>query len=284
MPKKRRSIWNDKNIQMIKDAYTNAKTNEDINLEKLSYELCMNKQCISRKAKELGLTNNSREKKAVKKFRKPMFDNAEDRAKYKSDSMKNWHKTNEHPKGMLGKNHTNDSLIKISLASANNWESYSEDKKVEMIHKARKSREQNGNAQNMNRANASWGAAWREIGGTRKYYRSKWEANYARYLQWLLEKGEIKEWKHEPETFWFEGIKRGCLSYLPDFRVVENNGSVVYHEVKGWMDDRSKTKIKRMAKYHPNVKLIVIDAKGYASLKKTIQPFIKDWETDAKGR
>jgi hypothetical protein len=50
------------------------------------------------------------------------------------------------------------------------------------------------------------------------------------------------------------------------------------------MDDRSKTKIKRMAKYHPNVKLIVIDSKGYAALKKTMQPIIKDWETDAKGR
>jgi hypothetical protein len=138
--------------------------------------------------------------------------------------------------------------------------------------------------QTMNRANASWGCAWREIGGYPKYYRSKWEANYARYLQWLLEKGEIKEWKHEPETFWFEGIKRGCLSYLPDFRVVENNGAVVYHEVKGWMDARSKTKIKRMAKYHPDVKLIVIDSKGYASLKKTMQPIINDWETDSKGR
>jgi len=50
------------------------------------------------------------------------------------------------------------------------------------------------------------------------------------------------------------------------------------------MDDRSKTKIKRMAKYHPTVKLIVIDSKAYASIKKIMQPIIKDWETDSKGR
>jgi len=150
--------------------------------------------------------------------------------------------------------------------------------------KAAKTREKNGTQQTMNRANASWGCGWREIGEIRKYYRSKWEANYARYLEWLRIKGEIQSWLHEPETFWFDGIRRGCMSYLPDFRVVESNGSVVYHEVKGWMDDRSKTKIKRMAKYHPLVKLIVVDSKAYNAIKKTMQPIIKGWEVDSKGR
>lgn len=125
----------------------------------------------------------------------------------------------------------------------------------------------------------AWCAGWREIGDTRKYYRSKWEANYARYLEWLKERGEILAWAHEPETFWFEGIKRGCMSYLPDFRVIENGGAVVYHEVKGWMNSKSKTKIRRMGKYHPNVKLIVIDSKGYAAIKKVMQPIIQGWES-----
>jgi hypothetical protein len=123
-----------------------------------------------------------------------------------------------------------------------------------------------------------WKAAWYEIGGIRKYYRSRWEANYAKYLQWLLENKEIQKWEHEPQTFWFEGIKRGVMSYLPDFRVTENDGSIAYHEVKGWMDDRSKTKIKRMAKYYPNVKLIVIDSKTYKSLEKKAKLLVKDWE------
>lgn len=123
-----------------------------------------------------------------------------------------------------------------------------------------------------------WKAGWRQIGEMNKYYRSKWEANYARYLQWLKDNREISDWQHEPETFWFDGIKRGCVSYLPDFRVTELNGKIVYHEVKGWMDGRSKTKIKRMAKYHPNVKLILIDSKVYKSISKTMTPIIRDWE------
>lgn len=130
----------------------------------------------------------------------------------------------------------------------------------------------------INREGASWKAGWRHIGEIKKYYRSRWEANYARYLQWLKDKQEIIDWKHEPETFWFDGIKRGCMSYLPDFKVTELTGDVAYHEVKGWMDDRSKTKIKRMAKYHPDVKLIVIESKSYHSLAKTMKPIIKDWE------
>ena len=269
---------------MIIDAYTNAKTSQDLNLEKLSYDICMNKQCISRKAREHGLANMRREKKAVKKVRKPMFDDPAKRTEYKSRIVKEWYANNPHPKGFTGHVHSDKAKKIISEKSANNWKNMTEEAKEQSILKAAMTKHARGNAQNMNRANASWGAAWREIGGIRKYYRSKWEANYARYLEWLRVRGEILEWKHEPETFWFEGIKRGCLSYLPDFRVIENNGDKVYHEVKGWMDDRSKTKIKRMAKYYPNVKLIVIDAKAYAALKKTIQPFIKDWEVDAKGR
>lgn len=129
-----------------------------------------------------------------------------------------------------------------------------------------------------NREKASWKAGWREIGGKRKYFRSRWEANYARYLEWLKNKGQIKDWHHEPKTFWFDGIKRGCMSYLPDFLVIEVSGKEVYHEVKGWMDDRSKTKIKRMAKYHPSVTLIVIESKGYNAIQKQMQSIIYGWE------
>lgn len=41
------------------------------------------------------------------------------------------------------------------------------------------------------------------------YVRSKWEANFARYLKWMVEKEEIKSWRYEPMSFEFRGIKRG---------------------------------------------------------------------------
>jgi hypothetical protein len=113
-----------------------------------------------------------------------------------------------------------------------------------------------------------WRAGWRTIGKQRVYFRSRWEANYAAILEFQIKHGSVARWEHEPETFWFEGLKRGTVSYLPDFRVTSKDGSVAYHEVKGRFDSRSKTKIRRMAKYHPAVKMVVIDATAYRALAK----------------
>lgn len=109
------------------------------------------------------------------------------------------------------------------------------------------------------RTNTVSNQAWHEIGGKRSYYRSLWEYRYALYLQWQKERGEILEWEHEPDTFWFEEIRRGVRSYLPDFKVWTLTGEVEYAEVKGWMDPKSATKIKRMGKYYPNIKIRVVD-------------------------
>jgi hypothetical protein len=113
--------------------------------------------------------------------------------------------------------------------------------------------------------------------GLEGYFKSRWEANVARYLEFLKGRGEINDWKYEPETFWFEKIKRGVRSYTPDFRVEETSGAVVYWEVKGYMDARSKTKIKRMRIYHPDIKLVLIDREGYKAISKWSR-LILGWE------
>lgn len=100
--------------------------------------------------------------------------------------------------------------------------------------------------------------------------RSMWESNYASYLDWLISKKHILDWEYEPDTFWFLKIKRGVRSYKPDFKVFKTKKDVEYHEVKGYMDSRSRTKIKRMAKYYPDVKLIVIDEDSYKSIKSAV--------------
>jgi hypothetical protein len=120
-------------------------------------------------------------------------------------------------------------------------------------------------------------AGWRTIGGIRFYARSKWEANYARYLEFLKRQGEILLWEHEAETFWFDDIKRGVRSYLPDFRVTYPDYRVEHHEVKGWMDPKSATKLKRMAKYHPGATVILI-GKEWFKRTGTLRAIIKDWE------
>lgn len=92
--------------------------------------------------------------------------------------------------------------------------------------------------------------------------------NYAAYLEWLKDRGEIVDWLYEVETFWFEKIRRGVRSYTPDFQIQNKDGSIEYHEVKGWMDKKSQTKLKRMAKYHPHVCLKLVDEDAYKGIAK----------------
>lgn len=139
-------------------------------------------------------------------------------------------------------------------------------------------RQQNGTHTGHSERCAAYGAGWRVVGGKRIFFRSRWEANYARWLELLRASNKLRAWEHEPETFWFEGIKRGTLSYLPDFRVTRADGSIEYHEVKGWMTARSRTALQRMAKYHPDVKLLVIDQRRYQRLAKDVAGLIPGWE------
>ena len=121
-------------------------------------------------------------------------------------------------------------------------------------------------------------AKWIEVGDKKIFARSRWEANYARYLEHLKQSKEIADWRHEGSTFWFEKIKRGVRSYLPDFDVFRNDGSVEHHEVKGFMDNKSFTKIKRMRIYHPDVNLVLVDPIVYGNIERTIGRGINGWE------
>lgn len=101
-------------------------------------------------------------------------------------------------------------------------------------------------------------AGWRIIDGRKIYFRSRWEYVYAVYLQWQKDEKIITDWQYEPETFWFENIKRGVRSYKPDFAVYLPSAERYWVEVKGFMDARSKTKLARFKRYYPQEKLIVI--------------------------
>ena len=70
-------------------------------------------------------------------------------------------------------------------------------------------------------------------------------------------------------------LKFGTRSYRPDFKITNNNDSVVYHEIKGWMDKRSKTKLNRMRIYYPKTKLILIEEDSYNDIKKKVGKLLK---------
>lgn len=104
------------------------------------------------------------------------------------------------------------------------------------------------------------------------YFRSAWEANLARYYNFI----GIK-WEYEPKTFIFENVTRGSVSYTPDFYLPDEDKWI---EVKGWMDSKSKTKLKRFARQYPEEykKLELIQQKEYNEIKRKMSGYIKNWE------
>lgn len=108
-----------------------------------------------------------------------------------------------------------------------------------------------------------WKAGWRTIGCEKFYFRSGWEYKVAKFLQWQMKAGLISGWEYEPQMFWFHKIKRGTITYLPDFRVTNLDATHYWLEVKGYMDGKSLTKIKRFRKYYPNEKLYVLDREWF---------------------
>jgi hypothetical protein len=119
---------------------------------------------------------------------------------------------------------------------------------------------------------------WAIIGDKPKiYFRSSWEYYYAIFLEKLRQEHKIIDWKHEPKCFWFEDIKRGVRSYLPDFCITHLNGSEEWSEVKGYYDSKSQTKMKRMAKYYPEVKIRLVGADWFkVNIKacKALEPLL----------
>lgn len=184
---------------------------------------------------------------------------------------KKWFKNNPHPRGMLGKKHSEKTKSEMSKTKAGVPVPPERVMAMLKTKEARKTLYQPRNK-------TSWKAGWRVIGDKRIYARSSWEANYARYLDFQKAHSIINEWEHEPVTFWFDKIKRGVRSYLPDFRITTARGDEEFHEVKGWMDSRSKTKLKRMKKYYPNVKIILIEKDRMRQIRHSVAGLIAGWE------
>lgn len=218
---------------------------------------------VCRRARALGLTDQKRPSSRVSTEASRL-------------GLKAHHAVTPHPRGMRGKKHAPDTLVRLSEISRTRWDAMSAEDREAKTTKMLKTKAVRGNLANP-RPHASWKSGWHEIGGKRHYLRSQWEVNYAHYLEWLKQRGEIKDWEYEPETFWFETIRRGTRSYLPDFRVTENSGAQTYHEVKGWMDDRSQTKLRRMTKYHPTVVIVLIDTKAYRELSRKVAGLVPGW-------
>lgn len=263
-----------------KNKWTDDQINELIEIYKSNFNYGSNvlndfcekhnklKPNVCRKAKLLGL-----ETKRNRDF--------SDESKNKvSINSKKWIKEKGHPKGFLNGKHSNESKKLMSEASINMWKN--PESKVNTKEHRQKLSDKFSKLINM-RLNTNTGNIYSrskkgtiEIGGKKVFCRSSWEANICAYFQFLKDNGEIKDWDLEVKTFWFENIKRGVRSYKPDFFITNNDGSQYFEEVKGWMDAKSKTKIKRMAKYYPEVDLRILEQKRYKEISK-MKSLIPNW-------
>jgi len=258
--------FSEKEKEYLKKHYLKYRNSE--RLDDLSKIMNRTKYFLCRKAKDLGLTD-------------PHHKNSEEHKEKTSIGMKEYHKTHEHPRGHKGKKHSRGMREKMSDRVRNAWadpnsvfNSKSFKQKQSYAATKRNIKRLKENPQSIY-SNCKRG--WWESGEKRYFMRSGWEMNYACYLDFLVKHKQIKKWEYEPKTFWFDKIKRGVRSYTPDFFIYNNDGTTEYHEVKGIMDAKSKTKLNRMRIYYPKVKLLLIDSKAYKEIGKQSGLF-KGWE------
>jgi len=266
--------WTNDEIELLKETYLSADKEEFVDLAQISKMMNRDKSNVCRKARELGLpTNRNRDKVREKKIRLPKYATEEERREASSEYMKKWHKENPHPQGMLGKSHSKEYCKRLSQMAKERWENMTPEQLEQRRINQRKTRIKNGTLNPMkNQSNPysrARGGKRRDLNDT--YFRSAWEANMARYYNFM----NIK-WEYEPKTFIFETIKRGSVSYTPDFYLPEEDRWV---EVKGWMDAKSKTKLKRFKKYYPEEykKLEIIGESEYKEFAK-YKRLIENWE------
>jgi len=105
-------------------------------------------------------------------------------------------------------------------------------------------------------------------GGFRKdlgmYFRSGWEANYARLLKF-----QNKIWEYEPISF---NLKING-SYTPDFKVGDD-----FFEIKGKVEKSFEKKLKEFKEIYPHINLYIIYEKEYRQLSRMYKKTILNWE------
>jgi len=88
-------------------------------------------------------------------------------------------------------------------------------------------------------------------------FRSKWELEYAKYLDVMKAAGQIRDWAYEGEHL---DIGIGAR-YTPDFRLVCFDGLIQYREVKGYKREAAMVRLKVAAKLYPQYTFVLVTKK-----------------------
>ncbi|MBX4188246.1 MAG: DUF1064 domain-containing protein [Candidatus Doudnabacteria bacterium] len=113
--------------------------------------------------------------------------------------------------------------------------------------------------QNQTRTKNKYGAKGQTYDGL--WYHSKKEAKYAEELDWLLKAKKIQSWERQVKIDITVNGKHIC-NYYCDFKVINKDGDVEFHEVKGFATSEWQLKWKLfhaiIDEISPGAALIVI--------------------------
>jgi hypothetical protein len=263
--------WTTRELDTLKLAYLMAGDGK-LDLNALAAKIGRSRWGVAMKATRLGLARQSRAHLGP--------DDAEERARM-SDRTRRQIATQGHPRGALGMKHTAATLTAMSEASKRAWATPGSALRSESAAQGRSdalhARQLGLRGKPRGHNRSTTGGPREDLGGL--YVRSAWEANYARYLSWLKKMGRVLAWEYEPRTFVFARIKRGTRSYTPDFMVTLAGGRIEWHEVKGWLDQKSRTRLARMRRYYPNEKVVLIGADWFKSARANgLHRLVPNWE------
>ncbi len=245
--------WTVEQLVLLNKAYSVGR-DEPVNLKGLVGIIGKSKSSISRKARELGLTSRSRIRTAQER-------------EIMGEMRKEWLKHHPHPRGA----YKGGKAIRICPRCGIFFEVFPSSPQIYCGRICATNHIQSNSHQGYSKTGTR-----DDLSG--QYFRSSWEANYARYLNYLIRTtDEVISWQFEPEIFEFKNIKSGPRFYTPDFKVYFEDGHFEYHEVKGWDYPNGQQARKQFAKYYPKLKLVLRDKAFFLSIKEQ-NLLIENWE------
>lgn len=234
--------WTREQLEELRVAYSVGKT-EPINIDELAVRIGKDKTNVSRKARQFGLTSRLRKK-------------TEEVCLAQGIRAREQIKKNGHPRGGYKKGRE----VRVCPRCNRFFDVFPSSKQKYCSRTC-------SNFHRQVYGNQGYSKTGRRSDLDNQYFRSTYEANYARYLNFIIKKHkQIIRWEYEPETFEFKKIKKGTRFYTPDFKIYFSDGHIEYHEVKGWDYPKGRTARKRFLKYYPNLKLVLVNSEWFRSL------------------
>ena len=87
---------------------------------------------------------------------------------------------------------------------------------------------------------------------------STYETRYARWLDRLVETGQIRSWVHTPVRFRLSAPGDPLLRYTPDFMIRMPNHTIMFLEMKGYLRREDRAKYLSAVQQYPEFTWVMV--------------------------